>query len=583
MRWTAFCMAGLAGAIVVGCLEGPADYSGPDDPTKDYDNDGSVVRPSDGSAPDCAENDPTRFPEAPEFCDGRWNACESKDGWTPSDELGAVTFYDLTGRPADLTPEWAAGTDMQPAAVTLDEEGTVVVCGGTWYVDLTIATGGMSIRGQTVADEPTVLSGGGNSPIMRVDATGRAIILEDLSFIEGQGTESRPAGGLQIDQGTVALRRARFTDMVGPAGASITVASRLDLDSVTVERSYASETHGGGVLVEEGAHLTADGFSCSDCTTVMRPLAADEPSYGGAIAVFGAADLTRLTLQDGAALFGGGIYNAGRLTLEDAFIRGFTCASGGALYNDEGGVAVVERSIFTEHDAPFDQDGAAVTNGGELSLLQTTIINNWASGIAGGIYNLSTGDLYAEEVAVTGNFAQRGGNVYDSGVSHWKDSIIRGGVAVYGGGLYINDGADVFLEDTAVWFNHTRQDGDEGRAGLEGGGAVAVSGGSLTCEASSPFVNSFIDSDAGARQVFTGNTGNSQWVGGIMLYDGPGTNLELLDCGFGGGDDANRSVALAVAATETAYDVDDFTGEVACSNTGCTCNGENCPEATLPP
>ena len=583
MRWSTLRGLICIGALAVGCIEGPADYSGPDDPTKDYDNDGSVVQPSDGSAPDCAENDPTRFPSAPEYCDGRWNACESKDSWTPSDELGAVTFYDLTGRPAELTPEWAAGTEGQPAAVTLDQEGTVFICGGTWYVDLTIATGGLSLRGQTVADQPTVLSGGGSSPIMQVDASGSTIVLEDLSFIAGQGTSTRPAGGLQIVQGSVALRRARFTDMVGPAGASISVASSLELDSVSIERSYASETHGGGVLVEAGGHLTADGFSCSDCTTVVRPFDSGEPSYGGAIAVFGSAQLTRLTLETGAALYGGGIYNSGQLSLQDSFIRGFTSAGGGALYNAEGGVAVVERSIFTEHDAPFEQDGAAVTNAGELSLFQTTVINNWASGVGGGILNLSTGELYAEETAVTANFAQRGGNVYDRGVSHWKDSIIRGGVAVFGGGLFVDTGASVFLEDTAVWFNQTRQDGDEGREGLDGGGAAAVYSGQLTCAASSPFVNSFTDSDAGSRPVFTGNTGNSQWVGGVMVYDGPGTSLQLSDCGFGGGDDANRSVALAIEATATAYDVDDRSREVVCSASECTCDGVTCPEATLPP
>ncbi len=91
---------------------------------------------------------------------------------------------------------------------------------------------------------------------------------------------------------------------------------------------------------------------------------------------------------------GGGIYNAGKITLEDSTISGnstvsdFKLGSGGGIYNT--GTATLINDTISGNDANTSGDG--ILNTGNVFLTYSTISGNFVSGTdsGDGIANLST-------------------------------------------------------------------------------------------------------------------------------------------------------------------------------------------------
>ena len=137
---------------------------------------------------------------------------------------------------------------------------------------------------------------------------------------------------------------------------------------------------------------------------------------GGGIYNAGTLTLTNSTVSGNRALDGGGIDNAGTLTLTNSTVSGNSAtnlyAAGGGIYN-EGTLTLINSTISGNtalaDDAHGTGYGGGIDNAGTLTLTNSTVSSNSASTSGGGIYN--GGRLTLTNSTVSGNRAPAGADI----------------------------------------------------------------------------------------------------------------------------------------------------------------------------
>jgi hypothetical protein len=173
-------------------------------------------------------------------------------------------------------------------------------------------------------------------------------------------------------------------------------------------------------------------------------------SGGGKVGLFDVdggvtASLIGLTITDGFSGLGGGVNNAGTLTIDDSVLSDDSAFGGGGISNV--GSVIVTGSTF-DADSADDEYGGAISNAGTMSVGDSTLADNSAANGGGGISNV--GMLSLTNVTIAGNTA-----------------------ATSGGGIIIQIGGTL----TAV--NVTIADNNVGMGGTGGGLAVATGSAAL--------------------------------------------------------------------------------------------------------
>jgi hypothetical protein len=140
---------------------------------------------------------------------------------------------------------------------------------------------------------------------------------------------------------------------------------------------------------------------------------------GGGIYNSGTLAVTDCTVSNNSVRnSGGGIFNTGTLSIIQSTLSGNTAqlgaviSLGGAIYNDAQGVATITTSILSGNEA---EAGGGIYNSGTLAVIDSTLSANSAvpgrhgvGGTGAGIYNDSTGRLLVIESTMTGNSALSG-------------------------------------------------------------------------------------------------------------------------------------------------------------------------------
>ncbi len=270
---------------------------------------------------------------------------------------------------------------------------------------------------------------------------------------------------------------------------------RLTLRDLTVEESgYAPPTGGG----EDGGGVRAVGDVLGE-RLVLRANHVYQGGVGGGLATTGDVELRDSIVGHNTAGRGGGVW-AQNIRLVDTIIRTNTARDGGGV---RAAQAVTARgSLFrwnTANGAPgtvgtcCGDGGAIFTAGGEVRLIDSTMINNHGNGSGGGI---NGGDAIVRDSTLRGNSADGGGGaVYTSGPVRIVRSTIRqnrggstgGGIradrgevlastvsgnqAQQGGGVWVVD--TISMADSTISANTAYNGpGLDGR----GGGAFALLG-----------------------------------------------------------------------------------------------------------
>ncbi len=137
--------------------------------------------------------------------------------------------------------------------------------------------------------------------------------------------------------------------------------------------------------------------------------------------------LSGLTIRNGTAAYGGGIENAGRLTVTNSTLFGNSATfGGGGIFNAPEGTVTVINSTLSGNSAMFG--GGIYNNGlpsnigvsntplGVFTLTQSTLSGNSASSAGGGIDN--QGLLTVTNSTLSGNSANSGGGMRNNSTTY---------------------------------------------------------------------------------------------------------------------------------------------------------------------
>lgn len=200
---------------------------------------------------------------------------------------------------------------------------------------------------------------------------------------------------------------------------------------------------------------------------------------GGGLYNLGDLTLDAVTITGNQATgLGGGLYNLGTLTAVDVSVDGNTAAAeGGGAYNlnphsltlrsstvtgnsgswggglSNHGALTVRDSVIAGNTA--GERGGGVSNNGEATLTNTLLVENSAVEDGGGLYNYVNGQMQVIETTIRANASEVGGGLGNIGQLELLDSLVKNNDADYGGGIFHGDlyGGLMIVFDTTVTGN----------------------------------------------------------------------------------------------------------------------------------
>ncbi len=290
----------------------------------------------------------------------------------------------------------------------------------------------------------------------------------------------------------------------------------LDVRGVTLRGGVQSAGNlGGSIAVNDGGTLLL--------TDVV--VAGNIAGSGGGIfaAANSTATLTRTVVSGNqvvdATARGGGIHNAGALTLTDTTVAGnagtatspTNLVEGGGIYNTNLGSIVMTRGGVVQHEVASLGGGiyteGAGPGGNQLTLTDVALHVNRSGNAGAGLYSESgAGPAVLDGVSIISNTAvgDGGGIRNESSDMDVLNALIQGNTStgLRGGGIAHSDGilnidSSDFLDNTAP---DTATDGTPG----QGGGLRVLSGSPVVTITNSFFDNNSSRRDGGAISAAAG-------------------------------------------------------------------------------
>ena len=185
---------------------------------------------------------------------------------------------------------------------------------------------------------------------------------------------------------------------------------------------------------------------------------------GGGIWNAGTLTVENSTIADNFAIdFGGGIWNAGTLTVENSTIADNRASFGGGGINNSGMLTVKNSTIADNRDA--NSGGGGISNAGTLTIENSTILSNTTlAWVGGGIWN--GGTLTIENSTIADNSASNGGGIWNGGTLTIENSTIADNSASNGGGIFNNQFTGGMVTLTDVTFQNNIPNDCTGCPGL---------------------------------------------------------------------------------------------------------------------
>lgn len=175
--------------------------------------------------------------------------------------------------------------------------------------------------------------------------------------------------------------------------------------------------------------------------------------------------IRNLTVTNGLTLDddGGGIRNAGVLTLEMSTVRNNVARAsiaagqfGGGIYNS-GVLTLINTIVLANQteESPSSPNGASrgggIFNSGSAQIVDSVVRGNRTSGQGGGIYSSGFLEIETSEVNDNGTETALGGGIFSSGLLEMSDSIVHNNLAFSEGGLSLTGPA--LIERSSI-YNH---------------------------------------------------------------------------------------------------------------------------------
>jgi predicted outer membrane repeat protein len=170
--------------------------------------------------------------------------------------------------------------------------------------------------------------------------------------------------------------------------------------------------------------------------------------------------ISGVTVRNGtASKLGGGIYNAGTLTVDSAVVSSNSAGErGGGICNVTSGILTLSRSTVDGNTLPTA--GGGVYSEGTLQINQSTISNNTATE-GGGIYILFGTLFVTNSTIILNNAVTNGGGIYNEKMSHiYNTTIFFNQAAVddasggTGGGVYASSNGLFTMRNSVIAGNY---------------------------------------------------------------------------------------------------------------------------------
>ncbi|MCP4808208.1 MAG: hypothetical protein GY884_22920 [Proteobacteria bacterium] len=273
---------------------------------------------------DCDDSDEDRNPGETEICDGFDNDC---DGSTQEHDM--ASFDDGTGW-ADVTSS-VVGSSGAAAAHTISDDGSLMFCDGTFYVNLTVEAD-VEIYSESGDQDAVVLDGASDGSVVHIDGP-YDVYIDDVTIQKGDAAETVFLGGSYDGGGGVAclgdsagtylsIYNVVFENNSGTLGGNFTLSNcETELTDVTV--TDADATYGHIAFVDD-SDLTIDNSSFSDGSSSYAGIYTYQ--YSG---VGGDLWITDSEFTDNSTSTYGVIINsdAGDITIDSSSFRGNTLSS----------------------------------------------------------------------------------------------------------------------------------------------------------------------------------------------------------------------------------------------------------------
>ena len=239
--------------------------------------------------------------------------------------------------------------------------------------------------------------------------------------------------GMTLTGGATERDDSSASDGDGPDGGAVLNRGTLALSRVHVIRNSARRA-GGGIWNAGALSIASSRIELNRCT---------EGDGGGVVSV-GIARLWRSSVtRNRAAGFAGGILNSGTLRATETTVAANDAPDGGGGLSNRR-IATLSRSAVTGNTSI--RHAAGIDNVGGLTLLNTTVSGNRGVDDTGGIEN--TGSLGLYNCTITDNAAGASGGVSSaSGSVTIANTIIAGNAAAAG---IIDPTADCAVSSPAV-------------------------------------------------------------------------------------------------------------------------------------
>jgi len=332
--------------------------------------------------------------------------------------------------------------------------------GGDWElehvvgtVELRIAFNGVSWQGvlvdftvDTTNDTVDATPGDGVAQDAAGDTSLRAAIME-----------ANALGGTN----KVILPANTYTLSITSTNEDASANGDLDIDgNLTIEGASAATTSIDGGALDRVIQIISGTVTISEVTITNG----DTSGNGGGISNAGNLTLNDVEITDSAGLLGGGFYNAGTGTadLDRVTISGSTADTGGGVYNDAGTLTITNATITANTGS---STGAGLYIKGHVDIINSTIAHNLVSD---GLKVKSGGNSATLINTILANNA--GGNFSGPGLTIAGDSIDTDGST----GLTATALVDLKLDTTL------QNNGGTTRTLALQTGSVAINGGTVT-------------------------------------------------------------------------------------------------------